>query len=192
MVSNGEDSCVHFHVHTMSGRYAQNKGMALFPRRLDGRYAMIGRLDNENLFIMYSDNVRRWEEGQLLQRPRFPWEIIQIGNCGSPIETEAGWLLLTHGVGPMRQYSIGATLLDLDDPTHIVAQTREPLIVATEEERAGYVPNVVYSCGGMVHADRLIIPYAMSDQASGFASTCLSELIGYLKSPVCALPAEVT
>ncbi len=187
-----EDSCVHFHVHTMSGRFAQNKGMALFPRRLDGRYAMIGRPDNENLFIMYSDNVRRWEEGQLLQRPRFPWEIIQIGNCGSPIETEAGWLLLTHGVGPMRQYSIGATLLDLDDPTRIVGQTREPLIVATEEERSGYVPNVVYSCGGMVHADRLIIPYAMSDQASGFASTCLSELIGYLKSPVCALPAEVT
>ena len=177
--SDGE---VRITVHTMSGSRAQNKGMALFPRRLNGRYAMIGRLDNENLFLMYSDNVRRWDEATILQRPAFAWEFVQIGNCGSPLETEAGWLLLTHGVGPMRQYSIGATLLDLDDPSRIIGQTREPLLVPTEDERSGYVPNVVYSCGGMIHGDTLIIPYAMSDMYSKFATVPLTDLLAALQN----------
>jgi predicted GH43/DUF377 family glycosyl hydrolase len=172
---------IHIHIHTMSGRQAQNKGMALFPRRLGSRYAMIGRLDNENLFLMYSDNVRRWDHGEILQRPRFPWEIVQIGNCGSPLETEAGWLLLTHGVGPMRQYSIGATLLDRDDPSKVIGQTSEPLLMPAEDERSGYVPNVVYSCGGMIHNDTLIIPYAMSDRYSGFATVPLPDLLTVLQ-----------
>jgi predicted GH43/DUF377 family glycosyl hydrolase len=172
---------VEIRVHTMSGREAQNKGMALFPRKLDGRYAMIGRLDNENLFLMYSDSVRHWDDAEILNQPRFPWEIVQIGNCGSPLETEAGWLLLTHGVGAMRQYSIGATLLDRDDPSKIIGQTREPLLVPAEDERSGYVPNVVYSCGGMLHGDTLIIPYAMSDQSSGFATIPLPDLLAVLE-----------
>ncbi len=176
------DGEVRIDVHTMSGSRAQNKGMALFPRRLNGRYAMIGRLDNENLFLMYSDNVRRWDEATILQRPVFAWEFVQIGNCGSPLETEAGWLLLTHGVGFMRQYSIGATLLDLDDPSRIIGQTREPLLVPTEDERSGYVPNVVYSCGGMIHGDTLIIPYAMSDMYSKFATVALTDLLAALQS----------
>jgi predicted GH43/DUF377 family glycosyl hydrolase len=169
-------------VHTMSGRCSQNKGMALFPRKLDGRYAMIGRIDAENLFLMYSNNVRHWDEAQIIQRPKYDWEVIQIGNCGSPIETEAGWLLLTHAVGPLRQYSIGASLLSLDDPSKVIGRTREPLMVATEEERSGYVPNVVYSCGGMIHQDTLIIPYAMSDMYSGFATMPVQELLTLLMS----------
>ena len=175
------DGDVRIDVHTMSGSQAQNKGMALFPRRLNGRYAMIGRLDNENLFLMYSDNVRRWDEAVLLQRPKFAWEFVQIGNCGSPLETDAGWLLLTHGVGPMRQYSIGAMLLDRHDPSRIIGQTRKPLLVPTAEERSGYVPNVVYSCGGMIHGDTLIIPYAMSDMCSKFATVSLTDLLAALQ-----------
>jgi len=169
------------HIHTMSGQEAQNKGMALFPRRVGGRYAMIGRLDNENLFLMYSDNIRVWDTAEILQRPRFAWEIVQIGNCGSPLETEAGWLLLTHGVGPMRQYCIGATLLDRDDPSRVIGQTREPLLVPAEDERSGYVPNVVYSCGGMIREDTLIIPYAMNDMYSGFAAVPLPDLLAVLQ-----------
>jgi len=169
-------------VHTMSGRCSQNKGMALFPRKLGGRYAMIGRIDAENLFLMYSDNVRRWDEAQIIQRPKYDWEVIQVGNCGSPIETDAGWLLLTHAVGPVRQYSIGASLLSLDDPSKVIGQTREPLMVATEEERSGYVPNVVYSCGGMIHRDTLIIPYAMSDMCCGFATVAVQDLLTLLTS----------
>ena len=169
-------------IHTMSGKCSQNKGMALFPRKLDGRYAMIGRIDAENLFLMYSDNVRRWDEAQILQRPKYDWEVMQIGNCGSPIETEAGWLLLTHAVGPLRQYSIGASLLSLEDPSVVIGRTREPLMVATEEERSGYVPNVVYSCGGMIHGDWLIIPYAMSDMNSGFARVPVRDLLTLLTS----------
>jgi predicted GH43/DUF377 family glycosyl hydrolase len=169
-------------VHTVSGWYAQNKGMALFPRKLDGMYAMISRLDNENIFLMYSDNVRFWNTARLVQSPRFPWELVQLGNCGSPLETEAGWLLLTHGVGPMRQYCIGATLLDLEDPTRVIGQTKKPLLVPRGEERTGYVPNVVYSCGGMIHNDRLIIPYGMSDIATGFACVPLPDLLSLLRN----------
>ena len=169
-------------IHTMSGQCSRNKGMALFPRKLDGRYAMIGRIDAENLFLMYSDTVRRWDEARIIQRPKYDWEVMQIGNCGSPIETEAGWLLLTHAVGPVRQYSIGASLLSLDDPSKVIGRTREPLMVATGEERSGYVPNVVYSCGGMVHNGTLIIPYAMSDMCCSFATVPVHDLLALLTS----------
>ena len=167
-------------VHMLTGRCAKNKGMALFPRTIRGRYAMIARLDNENLYYMESDDVRVWDEARLLRGPEFPWEVIQIGNCGPPIETEAGWLLLTHGVGPMRQYCIGAILLDLDDPCRVIGQTSEPILVPTGRERFGYVPNVVYSCGGMIHAGNLILPYAMSDVASSIAVIDLQELLDSL------------
>jgi predicted GH43/DUF377 family glycosyl hydrolase len=164
-------------VHMLTGRCAENKGMALFPRMIHGRYAMVARLDNENLYYMESDDVRVWNEARLLRGPRFPWEVIQIGNCGAPLQTEAGWLLLTHGVGPMRQYCIGAILLDLDNPSRVIGQTSEPLLVPTGRERFGYVPNVVYSCGGMIHAGNLVIPYAMSDLATSIAVIRLQELL---------------
>jgi predicted GH43/DUF377 family glycosyl hydrolase len=167
-------------VSLLTGKSAKNKGMALFPRKIRGRYAMIARLDNENLYYMESDDVRVWNEASLLCAPRFPWEVIQIGNCGSPLETKAGWLLLTHGVGPMRQYCIGAALLDLNDPSRVIGQTSEPLLVPTGTERFGYVPNVVYSCGGMIHAGKLILPYAMSDLATSIAVVDLQELLDSL------------
>jgi predicted GH43/DUF377 family glycosyl hydrolase len=167
-------------VHMLTGRCAKNKGMALFPRMIRGRYAMIARLDAENLYYMESDDVCVWDEARLLRGPVFPWEVIQIGNCGPPLETEAGWLLLTHGVGPMRQYCIGAILLDLDDPCRVIGQTTEPLLVPTGRERFGYVPNVVYSCGGMIHAGNLILPYAMSDLASSIAVIDLQQLLDSL------------
>ena len=157
-------------VHTLAGSFAKNKGMALFPRKVGGQYMMSGRIDNENLFIMKSDSVMVWNHAQMVQTPRFPWELMQLGNCGSPIETKEGWLLLTHGVGPMRQYCVGAVLLDLDDPTKVIRQTREPLMMPQGKERSGYVPNVVYSCGAMIHNEVLVIPYAMSDTSSGFAT----------------------
>jgi predicted GH43/DUF377 family glycosyl hydrolase len=169
-------------IHLLTGRCSRNKGMALFPRTIRGRYAMVARLDNENLYYMESDDVRVWDEARLLRAPKFPWEVIQIGNCGSPLETEAGWLLLTHGVGPMRQYCIGAILLDLDEPSKVIGQTSEPLLVPTESERFGYVPNVVYSCGGMIHAGNLILPYAMSDLATSIAVIDLQDLLKSLST----------
>ena len=147
-------------VHTLNGARAQNKGMALFPRRIGGHYVMCSRIDGENLYIMYSDFIHFWETAELLETPRNPWEFVQIGNCGSPLETPQGWLLLTHGVGPMRRYCIGAMLLDLDDPRKVIGSLDEPLIMPTETEREGYVPNVVYTCGAMIHGDYLYIPYA--------------------------------
>jgi predicted GH43/DUF377 family glycosyl hydrolase len=167
-------------IRTLGGQYALNKGMALFPRKVNGRYMMLGRLDNENLFLMKSDHLLFWNESELLIKPQYAWEIIQIGNCGSPIETEAGWLVLTHGVGPMRQYSIGAVLLDRDDPSQVIGRLAEPLLMATEEESVGYVPNVVYSCGGMIHNDKLVIPYAISDRSTTFALVALPELLAEL------------
>jgi predicted GH43/DUF377 family glycosyl hydrolase len=168
-------------IHMLSGSCAKNKGMALFPRKVGGKYAMVARLDNENLYYMESDDVLAWDHAELLQKPQFPWEVVQIGNCGSPLETDAGWLLLTHGVGPMRQYCIGATLLDFDDPCRVIGQTREPLLVPTGQERFGYVPNVVYSCGGMIHEGTLVLPYAMSDVATSIALVNLDELLQSLK-----------
>jgi predicted GH43/DUF377 family glycosyl hydrolase len=167
-------------IRTLGGRYALNKGMALFPRKVNGRYLMLGRLDNENLFLMKSDDVLFWNEAELLIKPKYAWEIIQIGNCGSPIETESGWLVLTHGVGPMRQYSIGAILLDRDDPSRVIGRLTEPLLEPLEEESVGYVPNVVYSCGGLIHNDKLVIPYAISDRSTTFALVSLHELLAAL------------
>jgi predicted GH43/DUF377 family glycosyl hydrolase len=164
-------------VRMLTGRCAKNKGMALFPRTINGQYAMIGRLDNENLYYMESDDVCVWDEARLFRGPVFPWEVIQIGNCGPPIETDAGWLLLTHGVGPMRRYCVGALLLDLEDPSRVIGQTTEPILVPAGREKIGYVPNVVYSCGGMVHAGKLILPYAMSDIATRIAVIDLQELL---------------
>lgn len=169
-----------FKINTLNGRAVQNKGMALFPRRIDGRYAMISRQDNENLFIMYSDNAHFWEETQPLLRPTYPWEYVQLGNCGSPIETEAGWLLLTHGVGAMRKYCIGAILLKLDDPGQVIGRLRVPLLSPNQNEREGYVPNVVYTCGALVHQGKLMMPYAMSDSASSIAFVSMDELLNCL------------
>ncbi|HZP59817.1 MAG TPA: glycoside hydrolase family 130 protein [Opitutaceae bacterium] len=172
---------LNFRINTLNGPEIRNKGMALFPRKLNGRYAMISRQDGENLFIMFSELLHFWYEKRLLLRPTEPWEFIQLGNCGSPIETEEGWLVLTHGVGAMRRYVLGAILLDRDDPTRVIGRLREPLLTPSESEREGYVPNVVYSCGGLVHAGRLLIPYAMSDQSTSFATLSLGELLAELR-----------
>ncbi len=169
-----------FKIITLNGRCVQNKGMALFPRKIDGEYRMISRLDGGNLYLMTSDNLHFWNEASLLHWEAEPWEFVQVGNCGSPLETEQGWLLLTHGVGPMRQYCIGAALLDLHDPSRLIAHLSEPLIMPEDSERDGYVPNVVYSCGAMIHGDELIIPYAKSDTCTGIATVSLSELLAHL------------
>jgi len=165
-----------FKMITLNGPAAVNKGMALFPRKINGRYAMISRNDNENLFLMYSDNLHFWHEAVPLMKPLYPWECVQIGNCGSPLETERGWLLLTHGVGPLRQYSIGAILLDRENPARILGRLREPLIRWDEKNRSGYVPNVVYSCGSLIHGDNLVVPYAFSDHRTAIALASLREL----------------
>jgi len=169
-----------FRISTLNGPEVRNKGLALFPRRINGHYAMLSRQDGENIYLMYSDMLHFWYEKQVLMRPTEPWEFVQLGNCGSPIETEAGWLVLTHAVGPMRRYVISAVLLDLEDPSLVIGRLRKPLLEPTENEREGYVPNVVYSCGGIVHAGKLILPYAMSDQCSGFATVDLDELLAAL------------
>ncbi|MDQ8193433.1 glycoside hydrolase family 130 protein [Coraliomargarita sp. SDUM461004] len=170
-----------FSINTLNGPEVQNKGMALFPRKINGRYAMISRQDNENVYLMYSNMLHFWYEKTLLLRPTFPWEYVQLGNCGSPIETSEGWLLLTHGVGFMRKYAIGAVLLDLDDPSRVIGRLKRPLLAPDAREREGYVPNVVYSCGALVHAGRLILPYALSDQCTSFATFDLEELLTELK-----------
>lgn len=170
-----------FKMITLNGKGVKDKGMALFPRKVNGKYMMISRIDGENLYIMESDNIHFWHEAKLLKKPEQPWEIIQIGNCGSPIETDEGWILLTHGVGPMRKYCIGVVLLDLEDPSKIIGVLEEPLLVPTEDEREGYVPNVVYSCGGILHNGHLIISYAMSDTSSGFATVAVKDLLNSFK-----------
>ena len=172
---------LHFNFVTLNGPAVQNKGMALFPRKINGQYAMLGRQDYENLYLMYSDHLHFWHTTQLLLKPAFPWEYVQMGNCGSPIETDAGWLVISHGVGPMRKYCIGAFLLDRDDPGKVIGRLREPLIKPDAEEREGYVPNVVYSCGSLVHEGRLVIPYAMSDYATTFATVPLAEVLGAME-----------
>lgn len=171
----------HFKVQPIHGEIAQNKGMALFPRKINGKYAMLCRIDGYNNYIAFSDNINIWRTVNLLQEPKFSWEFIQIGNCGSPIETPDGWIMITHGVGPMREYVLGASLLDLSDPTKVIGRLQTPLIMPNAEEREGYVPNVVYSCGSIVHNNNLVIPYAMSDLASTYATVDLSELLNKLK-----------
>jgi predicted GH43/DUF377 family glycosyl hydrolase len=168
---------LHFKFSTLNGPGMQNKGMALFPRKINGQYAMLSRQDDENILLMFSDNIRFWQTPKLLLAPARPWEFFKIGNCGSPIETEAGWLVLSHGVGAMRKYCIGAFLLDLNDPTRVLGRLREPLLSPNEAEREGYVPNVVYTCGALLHGRELIIPYAMSDYATSFATVSLDELL---------------
>ena len=172
---------LHFKFITLNGPAVQNKGMALFPRKIKGRYAMLGRQDYENIYIMFSDELHFWHATQLLIEPKFSWEFIQMGNCGSPIETEAGWLVLSHGVGAMRKYCIGAFLLDLEDPTKVIGRLREPLIKPNENEREGYVPNVVYSCGSLLHGRQLILPYAMSDSATTFATLSVDDLLAAME-----------
>jgi predicted GH43/DUF377 family glycosyl hydrolase len=166
-----------FRMLPLHGTAARNKGMALFPRRIDGKYAMIARQDNENLYLIYSNDLYRWDGGQVILKPQFPWEFVQIGNCGSPIELDEGWLLLTHGVGPVRKYSIGAALLDKKDPTKVLARSVEPLLRPEPSEREGYVPNVVYTCGAMRHNDQIILPYAVSDTYSNFATIEIAALM---------------
>jgi len=172
---------LHFKFITLSGPAVQDKGMALFPRKIKGRYAMLSRQDSENIYVMFSDHLHFWHNTQLVLKPAFPWEFIQLGNCGSPIEIEAGWLVLSHGVGPMRKYCIGAFLLDRDDPTKVIGRLREPLITPSESEREGYVPNVVYTCGALLHNGELIIPYGLADYATGFATAPLDEVLAAMR-----------
>jgi predicted GH43/DUF377 family glycosyl hydrolase len=169
-----------FRMTPLAGAASRNKGMALFPRKLNGKYAMIGRQDNENLYLLQSDDLHTWEGGQAILKPEFPWEFVQIGNCGAPIELDEGWLLLTHGVGPVRKYSIGAVLLDKTDPSKVLARSREPLVRPEPSEREGYVPNVVYTCGAMRHGDLIVLPYAVSDTFSNFATIRVEALMNIL------------
>jgi predicted GH43/DUF377 family glycosyl hydrolase len=170
----------HFKMITLNGRCVQNKGMALFPRKIGDDFVMAARLDGENIYLVRSENIHFWNESKLVYRPRHPWEFVQVGNCGSPIETDKGWVLLTHGVGPARQYRIGALLLDLEDPSQVIGELAEPLLVPNDDERDGYVPNVVYSCGAMLHQDRLVIPYAIADAHIAIATVSLPELLSAL------------
>jgi predicted GH43/DUF377 family glycosyl hydrolase len=170
-----------FKMMPLYGAGAQNKNLALFPRKINGKYAMISRIDGCNNYIMYSHKINIWEEPIMLQKPKFTWEFIQIGNCGSPIETKDGWIIITHGVGPMRRYVLAASLLSLEDPTIEIGRLDEPLIIPTRDEREGYVPNVLYSCGSIIHNNKLIIPYGVSDSSSAFAEVDLDELLTKLK-----------
>ena len=170
-----------FRFITLNGPAAKNKGMALFPRKLNGRFAMLSRQDNENIYLMFSDNVHFWNERTVLLKPKYPWELVQLGNCGSPIETDAGWLVLSHGVGPMRKYCIGAFLLDREDPSKVIGRLREPLLQPNQSEREGYVPNVVYTCGALLHHGQLIIPYGLADHATGFATIPLGKVLAAMR-----------
>lgn len=172
---------INFRIMPLYGEGSQNKNLALFPRKINGKYVMMSRIDGCNNYIMYSDKINIWEDPKLLQKPKFSWEFIQIGNCGSPIETEDGWLVITHGVGPMRKYVLGASLLKLDDPGVEIGRLKEPLLIPNSDEREGYVPNVIYSCGSIVHNDKLIVPYGLSDYSSSFAEVDLKTLLNKLK-----------
>ncbi len=169
-----------FDMVPMTGSAARNKGMALFPRKVGGRYMMLGRQDGENIFLHSSDTLTHWEGGDLLMTPKYPWELVQMGNCGPPIEVDEGWLVLTHGVGAMRKYSIGAALLDKDDPSKVLARSREPLLAAADQDREGYVPNVVYTCGAIRHGDTLFIPYGVADSSVAFAFVPITTLLNQM------------
>ena len=166
-----------FRMTPLKGSAARNKGMALFPKKIDGRYAMVARQDNENLYLIYSEDLYTWEGGLPILQPEHPWEFVQVGTCGSPIELDDGWLLLTHGVGPVRKYSIGGVILDKRDPSKVIGRTREPLIHPEATEREGYVPNVVYTCGAMRLENKIILPYAISDTFSTFATITITSLM---------------
>lgn len=172
-----------FLLEPIIGRAGRNKGMALFPQKVSGQYCMVGRQDGKNLFLLRSDSLECWDDdGVLLMEPEFPWEFVQIGNCGSPILTEHGWLLLTHGVGAMRKYALGCALLDRDDPSKVIARSSKPLLTAIDADRFGYVPNVVYTCGAMLVGEQLLVPYGISDSAVGFATTSVSEILALMES----------
>ncbi len=174
------DDFRHFKFTTLNGPGAQNKGMALFPRKIQGHYAMLSRKDGDSVFLTYSDNVHFWPEAQRIMEPLYPWEFVKMGNCGSPIETEAGWLVLSHGVGPLRKYCLGAFLLDRNDPSRVIGRLREPLMRPEGIEREGYVPNVLYTCGALVHGEKLVLSYGMSDRVTGFASISLETILSAL------------
>ena len=176
----------HFKINTLNGQCVQNKGMALFPRKIGDYFMMAGRLDGENIYLLQSDNIHFWNDSKLVRAPKYPWETVQVGNCGSPIETDEGWILLTHGVGPMRQYWIGALLLDLEDPSRVIGELDEPMLVPNADERDGYVPNVVYSCGALRHGDHLIVPYAVSDSFTRVATVSIPDLLGRLRATAAA------
>ena len=171
-----------FKILPINGEIAQNKGMALFPRKINGKYAMLCRIDGVNNYIAYSDSINIWHEAKIIQQPKYPWELVQIGNAGSPIETDEGWLVITHAVGSMREYTLGASLYELENPEKEIGRLSSPLMVPNEVEREGYVPNVIYSCGSIIHNDDLIIPYAMSDHSSTYATVNLRELLDVLKA----------
>ena len=171
---------LHFKISTLNGPEVRNKGFALFPRKVNGQFAMLSRQDNENIYLMYSEMPHFWHSKQLIARPTYPWEFVQLGNCGSPIETEAGWLVLTHGVGPMRRYAMGALLLDRNDPARVIGRLKSPLLEPDANEREGYV---VYSCGALIHGRELIIPYAMADYASTFATVPLDDVLNAMTRP---------
>ncbi|MBD3241248.1 MAG: glycosidase [Chitinivibrionales bacterium] len=172
------DDFLSFRFFTLNGPAVKNKGMALFPRRVNGCYAMLSRQDNENLYVMYSTNIHFWYKARIIMKPTYSWEYVQLGNCGSPIELDEGWLVLSHGVGPMRKYCMGAFLLDKKDPSRVIGRLSKPLLKPNENEREGYVPNVVYTCGALVHNRHLVLPYAMSDYASGFCVIPVNEILG--------------
>ena len=176
------DDFLRFRISTLNGPEVRNKGMAFFPRKIEGHYAMLSRQDGENLYLMYSDMLNFWYTKQLLVKPTQPWEFVQVGNCGSPIETDAGWLVLSHGVGPIRKYCIGAYLLDRSDPSRVIGRLSQPLLTPDVNEREGYVPNVVYSCGAAVHNGQLIIPYAMADYATAFATVPLQQVLEAMRA----------
>jgi len=171
-----------FKIRPLHGAGAQNKNLALFPRKINGKYVMLSRIDGWNNYIMYSNDINLWDDPQLLQRPQNPWEFTQIGNCGSPLETDEGWLVITHGVGPMRKYCLGASLLKLDDPSVEIGRLKHPLLAPNSDEREGYVPNVVYSCGAFINNGELILPYGLSDYGSAFASVNVKALLAKIKS----------
>src|SRR5438445_3299249 len=170
-----------FRFISLNGPAAENKGMAIFPRKINGLYAMLSRQDNQHIYLLFSDDVHFWNERKVLLKPTFPWELVQLGNCGSPIETDAGWLVLSHGVGPMRKYCIGAFLLDRDDPAKVIGRLRDPLLKPNQNEREGYVPNVVYTCGALLHRDQLIIPYGLADHATSFATVPVQEVLAAMR-----------
>ena len=172
-----------FRISTLTGRAAQNKGIAIFPRRIDGKYVALGRQDNVNNFVMTSTDIRVWREAVVIQEPERPWELMQLGNCGSPLETEAGWLVITHGVGPMRRYTLGALLLDIDDPSRVIGHLNEPMLSPLGDEREGYVPNVVYSCGSLIHGDHLVLPYGYADVGARVATISVDEVLNRLTGP---------
>ena len=170
-----------FEMRGLTGKMSGYKGMALFPRKLNGRYAMLGRQDSENIWLLYSDDLYTWEEGEVIMGPRYPWEFVQMGNCGSPIEIDEGWLVFTHGVGLVRGYAIGACLLDKEDPSKVLKRTHAPLIFPSAELRGGYVPNVTYSCGALVEGRRILLPYAVGDQFTAFATGCVDDVLSVME-----------